>query len=301
MTIKLLTWFGSKRRLASIIMDHFPEKFGNYYEPFFGSGAIFWRLIEEGRLEQKAYISDINTVLISCYMGIKRNPQLVWMFYEQHKKQHNSKHYKEVQKKLFDYELGNIHEQIAASFLYINATSFSGIYRERNDGHANLVERKQPKIAYLEKETILKASIILQDVEITISDYQHNLTVMNPVKAGDLVYFDPPYKSFGEGDQRTVYNANGFTDKDQIRLKEFCDHLSDQGVYWLQSNSMDEFTYDLYETSNHPVYFCQVPITYKVTHQQKQGNRTFEFIISNYPIDESRFLIEEKPNFAKVN
>ena len=37
---QLLKWIGNKQRFAHEIASFFPEKYGTYFEPFVGSGAV---------------------------------------------------------------------------------------------------------------------------------------------------------------------------------------------------------------------------------------------------------------------
>ena len=41
---QLLKWIGNKQRFAHEIVSLFPERFGAYYEPFLGSGAVLGTL-----------------------------------------------------------------------------------------------------------------------------------------------------------------------------------------------------------------------------------------------------------------
>ena len=41
----ILKWAGGKAALLGEIQSRMPERFGTYYEPFFGGGAVFLALI----------------------------------------------------------------------------------------------------------------------------------------------------------------------------------------------------------------------------------------------------------------
>ena len=53
MTAPLLKWAGGKRQLLPQIRRFYPESFGAYVEPFFGSGAVFFDLHTADVLEQE--------------------------------------------------------------------------------------------------------------------------------------------------------------------------------------------------------------------------------------------------------
>jgi len=46
-------WIGGKRGLLSQIVPLLPEIFNNYFEPFVGGGALFFKLYSQGKLKYK--------------------------------------------------------------------------------------------------------------------------------------------------------------------------------------------------------------------------------------------------------
>ena len=68
----LLKWPGGKRRLLHFILPLIPRKFDRYYEPFLGSGALFFAL-----QPRQAFLSDKNADLIYAYNQIRNNPGAV--------------------------------------------------------------------------------------------------------------------------------------------------------------------------------------------------------------------------------
>ena len=68
-----LKWVGSKRRLVNIILPLIPDH-QNYYEPFLGSGAIFFAYIQTQTNKNKAYyLSDVNADLMNLWQNIQNN------------------------------------------------------------------------------------------------------------------------------------------------------------------------------------------------------------------------------------
>jgi DNA adenine methylase len=57
---------------------------------------------------------------------------------------------------------------------------------------------------------------------------------------------DPPYYPLSPTSSFTDYTSPGFGEKEQIRLKELCDKLTQKGVLFLQSNSDCEYIRNLY-------------------------------------------------------
>src|SRR5262245_28798436 len=64
----LLKWAGGKRQLLPHLRRFYPDAFGAYIEPFFGSGAVFFDLHAQGRLrDTDVVLVDSNPDLIGCY------------------------------------------------------------------------------------------------------------------------------------------------------------------------------------------------------------------------------------------
>ena len=74
-----LKWAGGKTQLINDIQKALPKEFikhkFNYIEPFVGSGAVlFWMLNNFPKIE-KAIINDINSDLTNTYKEIAKNPK----------------------------------------------------------------------------------------------------------------------------------------------------------------------------------------------------------------------------------
>ncbi len=63
-----LKWAGGKQQLLEGLRQFIPKKYNNYFEPFVGSGALFFDIQPD-----KAIIADINPELINCYKVVKEN------------------------------------------------------------------------------------------------------------------------------------------------------------------------------------------------------------------------------------
>ena len=68
----LLKWAGGKRQLLPGLAEHYPATFTRYIEPFFGSGAVFFDLLNAGRLGRcDIQLCDVNPDLIGCYWTVR--------------------------------------------------------------------------------------------------------------------------------------------------------------------------------------------------------------------------------------
>ena len=240
-----LKWAGGKTQLIEQIKNNLPEivfkeKF-TYIEPFVGSGAVLFWLLSEFPNMKKAVINDINKELIDTYEVIAKNPHdlisileiLQNEYHELEGNQEDKKQYYYEKRNLFNSrEQGKIEQ--SALFIFLNRTCFNGLYRvnRKNEFNVPIGSYKKPTIC--DRENIMVVSDALQKVEIICGDFEQ--TVQH---AGEntLFYFDPPYKPLNQTSSFNSYTKNEFDDKEQIRLRDFCDKLAKKGHQWILSNS----------------------------------------------------------------
>ena len=240
-----LKWAGGKTQLIEQIKNNLPEivfkeKF-TYIEPFVGSGAVLFWLLSEFPNMKKAVINDINKELIDTYEVIAQNPHdlisileiLQNEYHELEGNQEDKKQYYYEKRNLFNSrEQGKIGQ--SALFIFLNRTCFNGLYRvnRKNEFNVPIGSYKKPTIC--DRENIMAVSDALQKVEIICGDFEQ--TVQH---AGEntLFYFDPPYKPLNQTSSFNSYTKNEFDDKEQIRLRDFCDELAKKGYQWILSNS----------------------------------------------------------------
>lgn len=72
----IIKWPGGKTRLLKQILPHVPP-FERYYEPFLGSGALFFRLEPD-----TAFLNDLSAELISFYGSVKETESLFFSILE---------------------------------------------------------------------------------------------------------------------------------------------------------------------------------------------------------------------------
>ena len=73
----VLKWAGGKRELIPSIREYYKNlNPGNYVEPFFGGGAVYFDILKTfgSQLSDTSIINDINTDLICMYRDIKSSP-----------------------------------------------------------------------------------------------------------------------------------------------------------------------------------------------------------------------------------
>ena len=66
----IVKWSGGKKDEIKKFIEHIPENFNTYLEPFIGGGAVLFNL-----QPKKAVINDFNNELINVYKTIKEHPE----------------------------------------------------------------------------------------------------------------------------------------------------------------------------------------------------------------------------------
>ena len=253
-----LKWAGGKTQLISEIEKNLPNSnIDTYVEPFVGSGAVlFWVLNEFSRL-RKAVVNDINEDLINTYKTIQSTPEELISILEILQEEYHSLDNLAEEKKEYYYqkrELFNKREKNrimhSALFIFLNRTCFNGLYRVNRKNEFNVPMGSYKKPTICDKSNLMAVSEALQKVELLCGDFEQTV---NYTSSNTLFYFDPPYKPLSETSSFNSYAKDEFNDDEQIRLKNFCDHLDTLGHNWILSNSdvkgknvEDNFFDDLY-------------------------------------------------------
>jgi DNA adenine methylase len=256
-----LKWAGGKTQLINDIEKSLPKdliknKF-TYIEPFVGSGAVLFWMINNVHNLQKAVINDINEDLINTYRTISSKPKELISILETLQNEYHGleghpeakKEYYYSKRELYNKRKENQCEQ-SALFIFLNRTCFNGLYRvnRKNEYNVPMGSYKRPTIC--DKENILAVSQALQKVEILCGDFEKTLIHADK---NSLFYFDPPYKPLSETSSFNSYAKDEFNDQEQIRLRDFCHKLDALNHSWILSNSdvkgkdlNDNFFDDLY-------------------------------------------------------
>ena len=229
----LLKWPGGKRALLKQLMPFAPKTFHRYYEPFVGSGAMFFALEPS-----KAILSDANEELINCYAQVRDKPEEVI---------DNLANMKNTREDYYNVRASAPTEQIAraARFIYLMTLSFNGIHRVNLQGKFNVPYNHKTHLNLCDKDKILRSSIALSATQITHCDFE---AAVEKANCGDFIYFDPPYAvSYGQcGFVR--YNEKVFSWRDQIRLAKTAHSLAARGCYILVSNANHPSILKLYQS-----------------------------------------------------
>jgi DNA adenine methylase len=236
-----LKWAGGKRQLWSEIQQHIPPRFGRYFEPFVGGGAVFFAL---GHCA--AVLNDANDLLVKTYIAVRDEPWTVMHHLEEYAKRHSPEHYLMIRSVLMRQPANPA--VTAARVIYLNKTCFNGLWRvSKRKGEFNVP--MDP--ASLQSRTICdsaglkQASAALKGVKITCLDF---VDAVVHAAAGDFVYFDPPYVPVNDTSDFRAYTKAGFAFEDHGRLMKCALQLKKRGVKVLLSNADLPVVRDLYKT-----------------------------------------------------
>ena len=220
-------WAGGKTWLIPYI----PQIIGNthiehYHEPFLGGAAIFFSLDHT----KKSYLSDANEQLINAYIQIRDNPHGVINSFNQFT--NSEEEYYRIRDEL----ITNSSEEAAARFIYLNQTSFNGLYRVNRQGKYNVPYGFRSNWKY-DITRILEASQKLKNTRIEVGDFEIN---KYRIKEKDLVFLDPPYTVSHNNNGFIEYNQKLFSIDDQIRLSNFIDYIKSKNAYYILTNAAHE-------------------------------------------------------------
>jgi DNA adenine methylase len=240
-----LKWAGGKTQLINEIEKSLPSEITNkkftYIEPFVGSGAVlFWMLNNFPKLE-KAVINDINDDLINTYKVIAKKPKELISILNIFQNEYHCLDGNDSQKKEYYYkkrELYNTRKEEksvqAALFIFLNRTCFNGLYRVNKNNGFNVPIGSYKKPTICDDKNILAVSNVLHRVEILCGDYEATL---KEATTNSFFYFDPPYKPLSNTSSFNAYAKDAFNDEEQIRLRNYCSTLEKHGHKWMLSNS----------------------------------------------------------------
>lgn len=236
----ILKWVGGKRQLLDTLTPLLPKRISAYCEPFVGGGALLFSI-----QPSKAYVNDINQDLILVYTVIRDDVESLILALAEFKNKTDFFYAvrdwdrdKEKYASLSDVER-------AARIIYLNKTCYNGLYRVNKAGEFNTPfgSYKKPNIVNAPVLRSVSAYLNRATIQFTSTDYAE---ILQGIPKGTFAYLDPPYHPVSTTSNFTRYSKCGFTQDDQIRLRECCDKLNARGIKFMLSNSATEFIREQY-------------------------------------------------------
>lgn len=222
--LPFLRWAGGKRWLVPQVLDLVGgASVARYHEPFVGGASVFLAL----NVTHAAHLSDLNEDLIDVYRQVRDRPS-------------------EVAARLDDYE--NTAEdyydvratvpadpvQRAARFIYLNHTSYNGIFRVNLKGKYNVPFGYRKSINIPNEKWLVGASARLQGAELSVADFE---VALSSVQEGDFVFLDPPYTIAHNNNGFVKYNQQLFSFEDQRRLATVVRWIDEIGAHFVLTNA----------------------------------------------------------------
>ena len=285
-----LKWAGGKSQLLDNIREYYPfnDKITKYAEPFLGSGAVLFDILNKFKLDS-VYISDINKELINSYIVIRDNiDDIIEILYNKQELYHSTTgekrrelYFKERDKfNTLKKSEGNKIER-AALMIFLNRTCFNGLYRENKKGEFNVPIGSYKKPLICDEKNLRNVSLKLQNSNIICADYK---MVFRELSDETFVYFDPPYRPISNTSSFNSYNSSGFNDEDQVELAELIKKADSVGAKFVLSNSdpknhdeNDNFFDDLY--SGFSIY--RVDAKRSINSNSKKRGNIKEILVTN--------------------
>ncbi|MEM9137622.1 MAG: DNA adenine methylase [Cyanobacteria bacterium P01_F01_bin.42] len=268
-----LKWVGGKTQLLSVLERRMPTRYGRYFEPFIGGGALFFYL-----RPSQAVLSDVNEALILTYRVIR--DRVEDLIHDLAKHRYEQEYYYEIRAVDRSPSFQDWSEVSKASrLIYLNKCCFNGLYRVNSRGEFNVPFGRYKSPNFLDKQNLRACGRSLQDVELRVS---HFSAIESQVRSGDFVYFDPPYAPVSATSNFTSYSKAGFDLMEQIALRDLCQRLDAKGVHFMVSNSSAPLILDIYQAFN----VESVMASRTVNSLSSKRGKVPEVIITNYWIEE---------------
>ena len=206
---QLLKWIGNKQKSSTEIISYFPNKFGTYFEPFLGSGAVLATLSKEGSVG-----SDSFEPLIEIFTTLQSNPDLLIKWYSERWVSVKNGNKKEEYEKIKSSYNSNPNP---ADLLFISRSCYGGVVRFRNnDGYISTpVGIHNPILPESFSRRVLEWHNRVKNTRFLNLDYEEAMCMAKP---GDLIYCDPPYSY----SQAILYGAQRFSLENLLDLIGLC-------------------------------------------------------------------------------
>ena len=235
-----LKWAGGKARLLGQFERFFPHEVKRYSEPFVGSGAVFFYVMERFN-PADVVLSDSNEELMNAYRAVRDDVEELLIGLEEHRRSHGEDHYYRVR----SLKPGVLSPPArAARLIYLNKTCFNGLYRVNSRGEFNVPMGSYKNPGIFDAENLRRVSQVLQGVDLQVRHFEELVPL---AKRGGFIYFDPPYHPLSKTSSFTSFTAGDFKESDQQRLAEVYRALDQKGCRLMLSNSDCALTRGLYK------------------------------------------------------
>ena len=226
-----IKWIGNKYKLLPFILSLIPEEYNDYYEPFVGSGSVFYNIHVFGG--RKYFLSDLNKHLVNCHKIVANDLDGLKKELKYFSENDDDDFYKN-QRLLTTRKISG-GARSAARLIYFNRRAYGGMWRVNSSGQFN-VPKSHSQQARLWNDSITICSAYLQEANILFKSYDEIFP-----QQGDFVFLDPPYYPLSKTSNFTSYTVEEWTHKSHENLMSFLHRLDKRGVKFLMTNNECDF------------------------------------------------------------
>ena len=238
-------WNGTKSQHLHILEQALPADFASqenvtYIEPFVGGGAMLFHMLQTWPNISRVVINDSNLDLMRAYNTVRdRSSELI-------------QELKYMQKEFLSLSPAARADYFAAARTEFDNRLCDGLRHSALFIFLNKASQSPEKYrpvsrpVICEEELLRADSHVLQRVTILCDDYEKTY---NEACGNTFFFLDPPYRPIGKA------KPGEWDDKEQVRLKKFCDLLNFRHFEWMLTNSdgktknpTDDFMEQLYRS-----------------------------------------------------
>lgn len=307
-TKPFLKWVGGKTQILPQVLDLFPTKIQNYYEPFLGGGSVLLGLlsyIKMGKIQVTGTIfaSDVNPIIIGLYQNIQlRVEELITRVQELSIEYVNisgtevnrtptilveaqtspESYYYWIRSRfnaLLPEDKCNVNG--SAMILFLNKTCFRGVYREGPRGFNVPFGHYKNTATIIDPDHIRTVSELIRGVEFRVASFEQVFSEstfdQNTFDQNDFMYLDPPYVPKTET-SFVGYTADGFSGLQHEYLFDECAKLSGKNVKFVLSNAHVPLVISAFPVS---LYTVNTISCRRAIHSKDPSSRTDEVLIAN--------------------
>lgn len=295
-----LKWAGGKGQLLPKFRELYPaqlkeKKIKAFYEPFLGSGAVFFDIAQHYNIES-AFLYDINEELVLTYKVIQRDVdtlvEILCDYQQQYLKLNHSKRQSFFYGQREDYNRERFeinHAKYsgkwalrAAQLIFLNRTCFNGLYRVNSKGEFNSPAGAYENPTICDEGNLYAVARTLQIAEIKKADFRE---INNDLKPKSFIYFDPPYRPISKTSSFKSYSNHSFSDKEQLELAKLFRQLHRKSAKLMLSNSdpkntnpRDNFFDEAYKGFN----ILRIPARRMINSDASKRGAINEIVVTNY-------------------
>jgi DNA adenine methylase len=296
----LVKYRGGKSKEISHLIKHIPKYNGRFIEPFFGGGALFFHLEPK-----RAIINDINSKLISFYLGVKNDFDTLKEELTEIERVYtiNRRNFEELKSKTPDKRVDDNNESLyyqirdmfneliekkysdALLYFFINKTAYSGMIRYNAKGEFNV---PYGRYANLNTSLVTKLhSKLLANTEIYNLDYSE---IFKMATTDDFMFLDPPYDCVFS-DYGNAEHKDGFNERNHIELANQYKNLKCKALMVIGRTPLTEKLYGDYIVDEYGK-------SYAVNIRNRFKSEASHILISNYGNEalkrEPKLILEEE-------